>query len=83
MFPSHFVSDLNECANKNGGCTHTCANTLGGYYCTCAQGFQLAQDQKTCIRKRGTEVQRFLLSRQYEWYSFIISDVVNLHRPTK
>uniref|UniRef100_H2Y970 VWFA domain-containing protein n=1 Tax=Ciona savignyi TaxID=51511 RepID=H2Y970_CIOSA len=27
--------DIDECANNNGGCSHTCTNTNGSYVCSC------------------------------------------------
>jgi len=31
-------SDVNECGNNNGGCTHKCVNTAGGHQCECPNG---------------------------------------------
>jgi len=31
-------SDVNECGNNNGGCTHKCVNTAGSHRCECPNG---------------------------------------------
>ena len=43
-----FISDVNECAIKNGGCNHNCMNTEGAYKCLCKEGYVLGSDGKTC-----------------------------------
>ena len=40
--------DIDECLDKNGGCSHGCHNTNGAFYCTCPTGYQLAYDHLTC-----------------------------------
>ncbi|KAK2171616.1 hypothetical protein NP493_1050g00004 [Ridgeia piscesae] len=40
--------DVDECAEKNGGCVHTCSNFVGGFNCSCNDGFQLMNDKKGC-----------------------------------
>lgn len=42
------LSDVDECANANGGCEGPCCNTVGGFYCRCPPGYQLQGDGKTC-----------------------------------
>ncbi|KAI0223787.1 hypothetical protein LSAT2_025085 [Lamellibrachia satsuma] len=45
-----FLSDINECASGNGGCSHTCVNSVGSYRCECDQGYQLdSTDRHTCV----------------------------------
>ncbi len=44
------LSDINECATSNGGCTHTCVNSVGSYRCECNSGYQLDSiDRRTCV----------------------------------
>lgn len=40
---------VNSCEASNGGCSHGCSHSSAGPVCTCPRGFELAQDQKTCI----------------------------------
>lgn len=39
--------DIDECAEGETGCEH-CQNAYGGYQCVCPEGFELAEDEKTC-----------------------------------
>ena len=46
----HFRTDINECTNHNGGCSHNCKNTNGSYHCSCPDPeLSLAQDNHSCI----------------------------------
>ncbi|KAA3681817.1 uncharacterized protein DEA37_0009101, partial [Paragonimus westermani] len=40
-FRAVFVTDLDECADNNGGCQHLCRNTIGSYHCACRPGYKL------------------------------------------
>ncbi|XP_061395029.1 fibrillin-1-like, partial [Musca vetustissima] len=40
--------DIDECAEGISGC-QMCVNTEGSYECTCPPGYDLAEDEKTCI----------------------------------
>ena len=42
------VTDYNECANNNGGCSHSCLNQPGNYSCGCPRGFRLDTNSKLC-----------------------------------
>ena len=41
-------TDINECLDSNGGCSHNCTNTVGSYYCECASGFILQPNNHNC-----------------------------------
>ena len=41
-------SDIDECLDNNGDCSHNCVNTLGSHNCTCNMGFVLSSDQHNC-----------------------------------
>ena len=44
----HPSTDINECADSNGGCNQTCINSDGSYVCLCGSGWLLNADNHTC-----------------------------------
>ena len=42
------ITDINECALYNGGCSQTCSNTSGSYSCSCNSGYVLNIDGHNC-----------------------------------
>ena len=40
--------DIDECSDKNGGCSQTCTNTDGSFTCGCSNGYVLDDDGTTC-----------------------------------
>nr|XP_048312196.1 growth arrest-specific protein 6 [Myodes glareolus] len=40
--------DVNECGQKNGGCSQVCQNKPGSFQCACHSGFSLASDGRNC-----------------------------------
>lgn len=47
-FAGVFFTDMDECANNNGGCQHECKNTIGSYQCSCHNGFTLHENGHDC-----------------------------------
>jgi len=47
-FAAIFFTDMDECANNNGGCQHECKNTIGSYQCSCHNGFTLHDNGHDC-----------------------------------
>lgn len=43
---------VNSCEADNGGCSHGCSHSSAGPLCTCPRGYELDEDQKTCIGAR-------------------------------
>ena len=43
------VTDVNECLDNNGGCSHTCANMAGTYRCQCPPGYTLHSNRRDCV----------------------------------
>ena len=47
--PMHSLADIDECLVLNGGCHQVCTNTQGSHFCSCNQGYQLEENNSTCI----------------------------------
>ncbi|XP_012157231.1 fibrillin-1 isoform X2 [Ceratitis capitata] len=47
--------DIDECAEGTTGCEH-CLNTEGSYECTCPGGYDLAEDELSCVDINECEV---------------------------
>ena len=43
--------DIDECARNISGCNQNCTNTNGSYFCSCYPGYEIENDNKTCIGK--------------------------------
>ena len=48
---SFSFSDINECAQNNGGCDRFCNNTEGSFFCYCGDGYNLIEDGRQCDGK--------------------------------
>ena len=46
------MTDINECNESNGGCSHNCNNTEGSFECFCRDGYILDDDGKNCSGTR-------------------------------
>ena len=45
------ITDINECLDHNGTCSHDCINTEGSYYCECFAGYILQPNKYDCEGK--------------------------------
>ena len=45
------ITDIDECQNNNGGCSHKCTNKPGSYSCSCKPGYELKADKHGCKGK--------------------------------
>ena len=60
-------TDVDECAEKNGGCEQCCVNSYGSFACCCDPGFKLSTNLINCLghcrhrRCISAIIQRFLL----------------------
>ena len=43
------TTDLNECSENNGGCSHECINMQGTHRCECPIGYLLLPNKRDCI----------------------------------
>ena len=42
------MTDINECDESNGGCSHNCNNTEGSFECSCRDGYMLDSNGAIC-----------------------------------
>ena len=49
------ITDIDECLENNGNCSHDCVNTEGSYYCHCPVGYSLQTNKHDCEGKNVTE----------------------------
>ena len=45
------ILDIDECARNISGCNQNCTNSNGSYFCSCYPGYEIENDNKTCIGK--------------------------------
>ncbi len=43
--------DIDECSEGLSGCSDYCSNHIGYFECSCMEGYQLLENNKTCIGK--------------------------------
>jgi len=55
------ATDVNECLNNNGGCSHKCVNMAGTYHCECPVGYTLHSNGQDCD----------LISKHIPWFNLI------------
>ena len=48
------IEDINECALNISGCNQNCTNTIGSYFCSCYPGYEIKNDNRTCVGKELT-----------------------------
>ena len=42
------ITDIDECLDSNGNCSHDCINIEGSYYCECPAGYNLQSNKHDC-----------------------------------
>ena len=58
-------ADIDEYHNSTHNCDHLCSNSMGSYECSCNKGFELGEDEHSCLGKRVFRVHLDLLSDEY------------------
>ena len=43
--------DIDECVRNISGCNQNCTNTNGSYFCSCYAGYEILNDNRTCVGK--------------------------------
>ena len=43
-----YYTDIDECLDDNGMCSHKCVNTEGSYHCECPLGYVLQSNKQDC-----------------------------------
>ena len=61
--------DINECAYRNGNCSHICSNTLGSVICSCMTGYVLNADLRTCDGKMSTT--NYVENKNNVWFLYL------------
>ena len=51
VFSFKIHTDINECAENNGGCAQICTNSAGSFMCSCNNGYILDVDRLFCKGK--------------------------------
>ena len=51
IISSCVILDIDECTRNISGCNQNCTNTNGSYFCSCDPGYEIENDNKTCIGK--------------------------------
>ena len=56
-------ADINECRDRNGGCSDLCINTPGSFSCGCDPGYVLLPDHRSCggkhTHRRNPQVKNY------------------------
>lgn len=45
----YVLTDIDECAVNNGGCSQTCTNSAGEFQCSCLQGYESNDGGISCF----------------------------------
>jgi hypothetical protein len=69
--PVHIVTDIDECAAENGGCSDICTNFEGYHECSCGAGFELEADNRTCHGEKLNECTGMIIIMQHTIYDFL------------
>ena len=75
------LTDVDECADNNGGCQQVCVNTMGSYECQCTHGFFLSDNQHTCIHRSDGRAEHLLRGCSAMAPSYVSGGNVGSFRP--
>ena len=46
-----YLIDIDECEERIAGCNQLCVNANGSFECLCQNGYELLDDNRTCVGK--------------------------------
>ena len=50
------ITDIDECLENNGNCSHNCVNIEDSYYCECPVGYNLQTNNHDCEGEKNISV---------------------------
>ena len=66
-------SDINECAESNGGCEQNCTNSVGSYSCMCGDGYTLNDDGRQCDGVQQFTMWSYIILHEISTYLIVLT----------